>query len=286
MLTIAGAVAGAVAAPPPPVKPRPEPPAPKIVAGFRSSNIFWPGEQDAQGTVIACTYIPTLVFANHSRLIAHGSCTTEPGDCNGFHVDEARGGRAVAARAREGGNPVVRGMVCQKHSDDMGKTWSQIRVAMRGVYCGQIVWDDLRRMIVAHYSGTNALGHAWNGATIEYKSTDLGETWSSPRCLTISNQSGAHGATIPLCANPATSTRIQGGTPTGDGGNSIWTSAGAGLQLSPSNKYHPHRLLFTGHVNGCQQWWYSDVRTLPCRRERELAGRLTADSVPVVFRMV
>ena len=29
-------------------------------------------------------------------------------------------------------------------------------------------------------------------------------------------------------------------------------------QLSPTNKYHPNRLIFTGHVNGCQQWWYSD----------------------------
>ena len=52
--------------------------------------------------------------------------------------------------------------------------------------------------------------------------------------------------------------RIQGGTPTGDGGNSIWTSAGAALQLSASNKFHPGRMLFTGHVNGCQQWWYTD----------------------------
>eukprot|EP01043_Picozoa_sp_COSAG02_P123470 COSAG02_NODE_60445_length_271_cov_0.738372_1_plen_34_part_01 len=34
----------------------------------------------------------------------------------------------------------------------------------------------------------------------------------------------------------------------------MWTSAGAALQLSPTNKYHPHRLIFTGHVNGCQQF--------------------------------
>ena len=116
----AAAPAPAAAAPPP--KPRPEPPAPKIAAGFRSSNIFWPGEQDAEGTVFACTYIPTLVFANHSRLIAHGSCSTEPADCNGFHVDRdsARVGALVAPlSAREGGNPIIRGMVCQKHSDDV-----------------------------------------------------------------------------------------------------------------------------------------------------------------------
>ena len=117
---VAAASAAAAAAPPP--KPRPEPPAPKIAAGFRSSNIFWPGEQDAEGTVFACTYIPTLVFANHSRLIAHGSCSTEPADCNGFHVadSKARVGALVAPLgAREGGNPIIRGMVCQKHSDDV-----------------------------------------------------------------------------------------------------------------------------------------------------------------------
>ena len=31
------------------------------------------------------------------------------------------------------------------------------------------------------------------------------------------------------------------------------TSAGAALQLSPSNKFHPHRLVFNGYVNGCRQ---------------------------------
>ena len=117
-VAVAAAAPAAAAAPPP--KPRPVPPAPKIAAGFRSSNIFWPGEQDAEGTVFACTYIPTLVFANHSRLIAHGSCSTEPADCNGFHVDsEARVGALTPLSAREGGNPIVRGMVCQKHSDDV-----------------------------------------------------------------------------------------------------------------------------------------------------------------------
>ena len=118
---VAAAAAPAAAAAAPPPKPLPEPPAPKIAAGFRSSNIFWPGEQDAEGTVFACTYIPTLVFANHSRLIAHGSCSTEPADCNGFHVDsKARVGALVAPLgAREGGNPIIRGMVCQKHSDDV-----------------------------------------------------------------------------------------------------------------------------------------------------------------------
>ena len=127
MLTAAAAAVAAAAAPAaaaaaPPPKPLPEPPAPKIAAGFRSSNIFWPGEQDAEGTVFACTYIPTLVFANHSRLIAHGSCSTEPADCNGFHVSvdsSARVGALTPLGAREGGNPIVRGMVCQKHSDDV-----------------------------------------------------------------------------------------------------------------------------------------------------------------------
>lgn len=125
-------------------------------------------------------------------------------------------------------------------------------------------------------------GSVGGGYTLEYKSRDLGDTWSAPRCLTVSTL-GVHGAPVPkLCKDPKTSTMI-GGTPTGDGGHSIWTSAGAALQLSPcapqhvclatkvctitdvdvlcdyrSNKFAPNRLIFTGHVNGCQQFWHTD----------------------------
>ena len=112
---------------PQPVKPRPEPAQPKIAAGFESYNIFWPGETAEDGTVFACTYIPTLVHANHSRLIAHGSCGTSPTDCNGFHLRAQA--RAAVLRGEAlppapvgstaAGNPIAEGRVCQKHSDDV-----------------------------------------------------------------------------------------------------------------------------------------------------------------------
>lgn len=44
----------------------------------------------------------------------------------------------------------------------------------------------------------------------------------------------------------------------GDGGSSIWCSPGAALQLSPENRYAPNRLVFTGHINGRQNFWLSD----------------------------
>jgi hypothetical protein len=117
--------------PPPAFPPKPEPAQPKIAAGFESSNIFWPGETGEDGTVFACTYIPTLVYANHSRLIAHGSCGTSATDCNGFHLRAQA--RAAAFLQRTGsassallgstatGNPIAEGKVCQKHSDDGGR---------------------------------------------------------------------------------------------------------------------------------------------------------------------
>jgi hypothetical protein len=89
---------GSHAAPSPPIGPRPAPPQPHIAAGFASSNIFWPGDVDANGTVYQCVYLPTLVLANHTRLIAHGSCGTQPHSCNGLHIQS----RAAAA-ADDGG---------------------------------------------------------------------------------------------------------------------------------------------------------------------------------------
>ena len=52
----------------------PKPPQPQIAAGYETHNVFWPYDSDDNGTVYACTYLPTLVLANGTRLIAHGSC--------------------------------------------------------------------------------------------------------------------------------------------------------------------------------------------------------------------
>ena len=101
------------------------------------------------------------MLANRTRLIAHGSCAKNTHNCNGFHVSAAgtSSTRNVGValppampgmRARA--NPITEGLICQKHSDDGGKTWSKIRVALTGVYTGQIVWDDVRNVLIIHYS--------------------------------------------------------------------------------------------------------------------------------------
>ena len=121
------------------------PPRPYIQAGFDTFNIFWPFDSDANGTVYPCTYIPTLVLANHSRLIAHGSCALKKSDCNGLHL-------MSRSRGHLGGNPNSENLLCQKHSDDGGRTWSQIRVVSHASQNGQIVWDDVRKVLIAHWS--------------------------------------------------------------------------------------------------------------------------------------
>jgi len=179
--------AGSAARPPPPhVGPRPEPAQPHIAAGYPTSNIFWPGDTDANGTVYQCAYIPTLVLANHTRLIAHGNCGTEANSCNGLHIQQSRAASASATLEAGAhglppgtpGNPIQEGKICQKHSDDGGKTWSKLRLAVRGVDTGKIVWDDLRKRLVMHYT-TQAKSVACpdcpgGGAVYEYISTDLG----------------------------------------------------------------------------------------------------------------
>lgn len=207
------------------VGPKPEPPRPRIAAGFDTYNVFWPYDADANGTVYPCTYIPSLVLANHSRLIAFGSCATNAKNCNGLHL-KSRSQVPLGL----GGNPIVENRLCQKHSDDGGETWSQLKVASTQSENGQVVWDDLRKVVVAHWTPGPGL------PLQEVKSWDLGETWSAPRNLSFLLPHG----------------------PKGDGSSSFWASAGAALQLSPSNPYHPHRLVFTGRMNGCGTFWYTD----------------------------
>jgi hypothetical protein len=174
---------------PPHVGPRPAPARPHIGAGYASSNIFWPGDTDANGTVYQCAYIPTLVLANHTRLIAHGSCGTEANSCNGLHVQQSARTGTLESPDERGlphgtpGNPIQEGKICQKHSDDGGVTWSKLRVVARGVDTGKIVWDDLRKVLVMHYStvpkSVACPDCPGGGAVFEYKSTDLGK-WPSP----------------------------------------------------------------------------------------------------------
>ena len=195
----AGAAASAarhtvVSSPPPPVGPHSAPAQPHIAAGFASSNVFWPGDTDADGTVYQCAYIPTLVLANHTRLIAHGSCGTEANSCNGLHIQRATFAESRLDSDDRGlprgtpGNPIQEGKICQKHSDNGGATWSKLRVVARGVDTGQIVWDDLRKVLVMQYS-TVPKSEACpdcpgSGAVMEFKSTDLGAAPNKPDCWT------------------------------------------------------------------------------------------------------
>jgi len=224
-----GAVAGALLAATAAVAvvPGPAPPQPHISAGFFTSNIFWPNEVDATGTVYPCTYIPALVLANHTRLIAHGSCAVKPTDCNGLHL--ASRSRSPAVRT----NPITEDMLCQKHSDDGGRTWSQIRRISNASQNGQIVWDDIRKVVVAMWSPGKA---GW--PVQEYKSHDLGVTWVGPRNMSFLYAEGPP---------------VQPGAT-----QSFWASAGAAVQLSPANPHHPGRLVFAGRMNGCGVFWYTD----------------------------
>ena len=201
-----------------------EPPRPHISAGFDTYNVFWPYDTDAHGNVYPCTYLPTIVLANHTRLIAHGSCARKAEHCNGLH---AKHGHHLST------NPNYEHLLCQKHSDDGGATWSPLRFVSQMSLTGQIVWDNRRKVLVAHWMPDL-------GKTVQERlSFDLGETWSEPRDMSFLIADG----------------------PTGDGSNTISTDPGAALQLSPANKHHPHRLVFAGHINRCATFWYTDDGT-------------------------
>ena len=104
-----------------------EPATPKIAAGYASSNLFWPGEQDAEGRVYTCTYCPMVTLVNRTRLVAVGGCTPSgcPG-CNGIHVSDASGREGATAEARAASGSAC-GVGCIKTSDDGGLSWTKIR---------------------------------------------------------------------------------------------------------------------------------------------------------------
>jgi hypothetical protein len=103
----------------------PPPVAPHIPSNLTTTNVFWPGEKAADGTVYGCVYLPTMVLANETRLIVHGRCYTDAQakmstECGGYHVSAA--GRSLLAesdRAADLGTvdlgPIT---LCQKHSDE------------------------------------------------------------------------------------------------------------------------------------------------------------------------
>jgi len=97
---------------------------------------------------------------------------------------------------------------------------------------GQIVWDDVRKVLVAHWTPGPGL------QLQEHKSYDLGDTWTGPRNLSFLH---AEGPPVQPGQQP-----------------SFWASPGAALQLSPGNPFHPNRLVFTGRMNSCGVFWFTD----------------------------
>ena len=79
-----------------PTGPCREPAQPKPASGYESSNLFWPGEQDAEGMSYACTYCPMVQLVNRTRIVALGGCGKNiPGcgpdsGCNGIHLKSGR----------------------------------------------------------------------------------------------------------------------------------------------------------------------------------------------------
>ena len=55
----------------------------------------------------------------------------------------------------------------------------------RGFQTGQIVWDDLRQVLVMQYSEMNTAGHP-SGTVLELKSRELGSSVCA-NCMALAN---------------------------------------------------------------------------------------------------
>lgn len=155
-----------------PTGPCRQPAAPKIASGYESSNLFWPGEQDAEGMSYACTYCPMLqLVGNQTRIVALGGCGKNiPGcgpdsGCNGIHVStESR----IGGILREGTPPNCTA-ACMKYSLDRSARCLRLhfhrdtiiftRLLIDLVHCHASgrTWSKIKR--VMEYGPGGMLGH-------------------------------------------------------------------------------------------------------------------------------
>ena len=165
-----------------PAEPCKEPAQPRIESGYESYNLFWPGEQDAEGRVYTCTYCPMITLFNNSRLVALGGCTPSgcPG-CNGIHVSDDALRAPAVPRDHTG---AACGAACIKTSDNGGRTWTKIRRFADHSVGGMINYDrSTHTILVQHTSRLNtstASGVIPAGSVVQITSPDGGETWTEP----------------------------------------------------------------------------------------------------------
>lgn len=136
-----------------------------------------PGEQDSNGTVYTCTYCPmvTLVdMPNATRLVAVGGCTPSGcAGCNGIHISSAS-----ASSSGSPPYPHPLGSACSagciKHSDDGGKSWSQIRRFTDYGPGGMINYDRVSQTILLQFPDGHGLFSKHPGAILQISSTNFG----------------------------------------------------------------------------------------------------------------
>jgi hypothetical protein len=213
-----------------------DPPLVPQYANLTTTSIFWPNETAADGTVFACTYLPTMVLANGTRLIVHGRCYTQRQAamsrvCGGFHVSAAASFSLAAARS----TPLGPINLCQKHSDTGGLHWSRIRSVGTGLTTGQVLWDRVGEVLIAQNSEVDTSG-MFTLRTVERRSYDLGQSWVQARDV-------SH-------LLPGNVTQVV-------------AALGGALQLSSNNRYHPGRMIWNGvgthgNITNRALVWYSD----------------------------
>ena len=137
-----------------------------------------------------CTYCPMITMVNDSRLVAIGGCTPAgcPG-CNGIHVSRSQTGGGGAGRGGDAslrnasgalGSGSTCGAGCIKHSDDGGKSWSQIRPFTRYSPGGMINYDRTSKTLLLQFPDSAGKFTPHPGAVLQMTSSDFGLSWTEP----------------------------------------------------------------------------------------------------------
>ena len=255
LLAVLNSVRGTLPPPPPthdcphgPEQPCTEPTPPQQnELGWQATNLFWPGEQDANGTVFSCVYGPLVAYAEkHQKLVALGGCTPAGCQgCNGLHRRRLEGSserRATHCPLANSSSETRPRHGCLKTSTDGGVSWSKISVVIPypRYQGGMLVYERTSGDLLQQH----ATPHTAGGAVVQMRSSDAGLTWSEP--LDVSAMLGP--TFSPTAGHPSWEKE------------QLAVGPGQAIQLSATNRHHPNRLLFAGTKDGygydCV--WYSD----------------------------
>jgi len=150
-------------------------PAVPAAAPKNSVNVFWRGQQSAEGQVYPCIRIPSILYGSRGGVevfLAFAECRRNIGD--GCYPD------GVTSSGETD--------ICMRSSVDDGMNWGPLTVVIEDAAQPTVIWDSTHEQAIMQF---NQGGHIKQSVT-----TTLGASWSEPATIDTDFPSGVVGTSV------------------------------------------------------------------------------------------